>query len=94
MKDFSVNMLLIRWVIGAAIAIVGIIMFGQSLLLFLKTGEWTFVSVLDAIRYLLETPDGKVAIFFSEWLGLAKMLQAIPAFIVPLGVAFLVSLPE
>ncbi|MEY9722154.1 hypothetical protein ABIA22_004708 [Sinorhizobium fredii] len=63
-------------------------MVAQSAVDFLRTGEWTSATVLDAIYYLLETPDNKVAAFFSEWIGLEKVLRGIPAFFVPFALAY------
>ncbi|MBB4438891.1 MULTISPECIES: hypothetical protein [Rhizobium] len=94
MSNASVNGMIIKGIIIIGFIGLGCVMLGASVFDYMKTGEWQSMSVLEAIHDIFETPDNQVAAFFSRWIGLAKMLHAIPAFLVPFGVAVLASSAE
>ncbi|CAN7580535.1 hypothetical protein [Rhizobium leguminosarum] len=94
MSNAPVSGMVIKAVIIIGFIGLGCIMLGTSVFDYMKTGEWQSMSVLQAIHDIFETPDNQVAVFFSRWIGLAKILHAIPAFLVPFGVAVVVSSVE
>lgn len=91
MSNVSVNGMVIKAMIVIGFTGLGCVMLGTSVFGYMKTGEWQSMSVLEAIHDIFETSDNQVAAFFSQWIGLAKILHAIPTFLVPFGVAGVVA---
>lgn len=79
--------IVIRGVVALIFFGIAAVLFGGNVYFFLKTGEWKSDSVMDFIIVFFETPDGRVWSFFSEWVGLADILRAIPAY----ALAFVLS---
>ncbi|CAN7504704.1 hypothetical protein [Pararhizobium sp. LjRoot238] len=73
--------IILRGAVALVFLIVAFVLFGQSAFGYLKTGEWHSDSVLDAITYFFERPDGRVSSFFSDWVGLAEILGSFPAYL-------------
>lgn len=91
MSNASVNGMVIKAIIILGFVGLGCFILGAAVFDYMKTGEWQSTSVLEAIHDIFETPDNQVAAFFSQWIGLAKILHAIPTFLVPFGVAGVVA---